>query len=100
MSEDIVLLNMLDSFRKIWKEEKILLTFRVSSLLGETLSRGKCGAGQEATLIDRTLERALWYLKDGVMTVGCRLCANWKHKWNSSGHVRSSPVVTLDRNAF
>lgn len=32
------------------------------------------GPEERLVLIDRTLEGALWYLKDGVMTVGCRLC--------------------------
>lgn len=41
MSEDIVLFNMLGSLKKIWKEEKSLLTLRVSSLLGDTLFQGK-----------------------------------------------------------
>lgn len=58
------------------------------------------GPDERLVRIDRTLEGALWYLKDGVMTVGSRLCVKWKHKRNSSGHVRFSPLVTLDRNAF
>lgn len=38
----------------------------------------------------RTLEGALWYLKDGVMTAGRCLCIKWRQKRNSSEHVGPS----------
>lgn len=102
MSENIVLLNMLGSFRKIWKEEKILLTFRVSSLLGETLSRGKCGAGQEATLIDRTLEGGPLVFEgwgdDSRMSSVCKLETQVEQFWTcqvlSGCHVRQKCILS------
>lgn len=80
MSEDIVSFNMLGFVKKSWREEKSLLALRKkTSPWGHTV-QGNRGAIQRLALIDRTLEGALWYLKDGVMTVGCRLCVKWKHK--------------------
>lgn len=97
MSMDIVLSNMLGCVKKSWREGKSLIALRKKTL--GTRFPGKT-VGPRLALIDQTLEGALWYLKDGVMTVGCCLCVKWKHKWNSSGHARFSLVVTLDRNAF
>lgn len=82
------------------ERRKISALFKKKNVsLGTRFPGETVGPDERLALTDRTLEGALRYLKDGVMTVGCRLCVKWKHKWNSSGHVRFSLVVTLDRNA-
>lgn len=69
------------------------LALSKSSLLGEMLSRRNHGAWHWG----HTLEGALWYLKDGVMTVGRCLCI--KRKQSETVLNMSAPLpVTSERN--
>lgn len=57
------------------ERRKICARFKKKDLsLGTGFPGETMGPDERLALIDRTLEGALWYLKDGVMTVGCRLC--------------------------